>query len=273
MLNNVVFICISRNVHGTKMMDSDQEVTREPFENDGQDEGRSDNGSQVHSEGQNNDSLDDPKLQGDSDHSSSCDSAEDADYAKSFGIDLKSSKIQSAYERLIKSDCFKTTPDAKQRDATQKPVIKTSVTSDCIYHKGTFYQKGDIVAFCDQEDGLVYFAQIKGFLQDQFCEKSAAINWLVPIRPTSREFFDPGAYGIGLEDTQLRKLDCMTFVRHCPHDYYLNRFFHNPNAPSCSDGEQFETNYKKKGIDPAYIWTSMKPCSVPKIGPKDNSST
>ena len=250
-------------------MDSDQEVTREPFENDDNYEPESERGSEIDSGKEGLDSIDGREPDGgDRDDDSSRNSQDDVEYAKKFGIDLKSSKIQSAYERLISSNSFKSTSPKGHKIEESNPVIPTSATSDCIYHKGTFYQKGDIVALCDQEDGRVYFAQIKGFLQDQFCEKSAALNWLVPNRPTSRETFDPSAYEIGLEDNQLRKLDCMTFVRHCPHDYYVKKFFHQPELiPSCSNAsDNLEPTYSKKMRDQAYVWTSMGPCKVPEFG-------
>lgn len=275
-------------------MDHDQEVVREPFENNDDDD-------EVESLSSSHQPKFDDQLQDldtktidnnvdllfvqessdvDDDSSTSSASIEDVNFAKSFGIHLKSSKSQSAYERLMGSDHFESQQEQGANKST--PVIKTSITSDCIYHKGTFYQKGDIVALCDQDDGQVYFAQLTGFLQDQYCEKSASLNWLVPTRPTSRDFFEPSAYRIGLEDVQLRKLDCMTFVRHCPHDYYLRKFFQLANSKTddqlvgegCQDEDYaakstrqhtIETSYKKNAKDQAYIWTTMEPCRVPTI--------
>lgn len=259
-------------------MDED-EVTREPFEdqdNDEDDAGslagdhQSKYDSNVPEHGKHNDlETSDATLinQDEDDASSVC--AEDIDYAKTFGIQLRGSKIRTDYQRLMNSDLFdskesKAKSDATKADDKKEPAIKTSTTSDCIYHKGCFYQKGDIVALCDQDDGQVYFAQLTGFLQDQYCEKSASVNWLVPTRPTSRQSFDPSAYRIGLEDEQLRKLDCMTFVCRCPHDYYLRKFF-QPNSQAAELGESLETNYKKSNRNQTYIWTTMKPCSVPTI--------
>lgn len=278
----------------------EDEVTREPFEeqtNDDEDESacvsswrqpRYD--SQMNpdtDENQGLDTTDDTLVVQDGfdgDDSSSV-GEEDIEYAKSFGIHLKGSKSQAGYERLIQSDLFESGSQRTgvQTDNADKKelFIKTSITSDCIYHKGCFYQKGDIVALCDQDDGLIYFAQITGFLQDQYCEKSASVNWLVPIRPTSRKFFDPSAYKIGLEDVQLRKLDCMTFVRHCPHDYYIRKFFqtgevcdHAANSFSKQDdrGMKLDTNYKKNNKNQSYIWTTMRPCSVPTIETTEKSS-
>lgn len=244
-------------------MDSDQEVTREPFEDESHEEADSnDDGSPIHSDVEGSNSLREHEQEEDICESNT-DSEEDINYARSFGIDLKHSKSSKSYESLLNSKCFKQTIPNET-----KPVIETSFTSDCIYHKGTFYQKGDIVVMCDQEDGLTYFAQIRGFLQDQFCEKSASVNWLVPTRPTSRDSFDPSAYKIGLEDSQLRRLDCMTFVRHCPHDYFTRKFFHDCSDEQgySHDEESMTTSYPEKSKSQAYIWTSMKPSKVPKIG-------
>lgn len=305
-------------------MDNDQEVVREPFEDqrDDPDSGSPFSASshqpkydeQMYQDAQEgtmaeNDLLDkissssnvrhldepDGHYKDDDDDNSSIASASDVEFAKSYGINLKSSKSEQSYKRLMESVHFKSsagkgaeTPNADQQRLT-RPVLDSSVTSDCIYHKGTFYQKGDIVALCDQDDGQVYFAQLTGFLQDQYCEKSGSLRWLVPTRPTSRDFFDPSAYTIGLEDVQLRKLDCMTFVRHCPHDYYLRKFFssssslagadnaddailpaHNQQAAKSYSSQSnldhrplSSTSCSSKGQ--GYIWTTMETCRVPRI--------
>lgn len=265
-------------------MDSDEEVTREPFEQQQADEeeSTSDVSSTVanynqdpdHHPSEVNCSKDcrgGTALEEHVDSSSTADS-EDANFAESYGVNLRAHKRKrapsnSAYERLINSNQF------LRESSEAEPVIETSVTSDCIYHKGTFYQKGDIVAVCDQDDGQIYFAQLTGFLQDQYCEKSASLYWLVPIRATSRELFDPSAYEIGLEDIQLRKLDCMTFVRHCPHDYYWRKFLESAvsdNSKECIESKQQQVNTRvnrksKSNSDSSYIWTTMEPCAVPAI--------
>lgn len=290
-------------------MDSDQEVVREPFDDDrGNDsehsyEHESSPAQETHLDShtkhyavQEDDQSDDMELDNeqctnneDKDEADSVSSGsfvEDANFAQSFGIELKSKtkRNQTAYDKLVNSNqFFDSTKIAKQGvNGNTESMIKTSVTSDCIYHKGTFYQKGDIVALYDQDDGQVYFAQLTGFLQDQYCEKSAAINWLVPTRKTSRKFFDPSAYRLGLEDVQLRKLDCMTFIRHCPHDYYLRKFFQLTNEEQKNQGNKLNqqvtnlnqplacssTGYKRNK-EKAYIWTTMKPCPVPQIVPNN----
>lgn len=49
-------------------------------------------------------------------------------------------------------------------------------------------------------DGDTYYAQIRGFLTDQYCEKSACVSWLLPTKqsPPPEEAFDPATYIIGL---------------------------------------------------------------------------
>lgn len=49
------------------------------------------------------------------------------------------------------------------------------------------------------ENDDVYYAQIRGLLTDQYCEKSAVITWLLPTEesPPPNERFDPATYVIG----------------------------------------------------------------------------
>ena len=49
----------------------------------------------------------------------------------------------------------------------------------------------------DEQDGKPYYAQIRGFIQDQYCEKSAALTWLIPTLSSPRDQFDPASYIIG----------------------------------------------------------------------------
>lgn len=54
------------------------------------------------------------------------------------------------------------------------------------------------MSLMDEEDN-VYYAQIRGLLTDQYCEKSAVITWLLPTQesPPPSECFDPATYIIG----------------------------------------------------------------------------
>ena len=66
-----------------------------------------------------------------------------------------------------------------------------------------YYQVGDIVSLVDDE-GDVYYAQIRGFLQDQYYEKSAVITWLLPTSASSKEGFDPSTYILGRYTSELQ---------------------------------------------------------------------
>jgi hypothetical protein len=48
-------------------------------------------------------------------------------------------------------------------------------------------------------DGGLYYAQIRGLLTDQYCEKSCVVTWLLPTQasPNMEEGFDPATYIIG----------------------------------------------------------------------------
>lgn len=63
--------------------------------------------------------------------------------------------------------------------------------------QGVYYQIGDVVSVIDEQDGKPYYAQIRGFIQDQYCEKSAALTWLLPTLSSPRDHFDPASYIIG----------------------------------------------------------------------------
>lgn len=97
----------------------------------------------------------------------------------------------------------------------------TVVTSNSVFFKGTYMQIGDIVSMIDESSNK-YYAQIRGFLTDQYCEKSAAVTWLLPTNasPPPHEGFDPSTYIIGPEEDMPRKLEYMEFVMHAPSDYY-----------------------------------------------------
>ena len=63
--------------------------------------------------------------------------------------------------------------------------------------QGVYYQIGDVVSVVDEQDGKTYYAQIRGFIQDQYCEKSAALPWLIPTQASPKDCFDPASYIIG----------------------------------------------------------------------------
>lgn len=63
--------------------------------------------------------------------------------------------------------------------------------------QGSYLKAGDIVSVQDI-DGDVYFAQIRGLLIDQYCEKSAVLTWLVPTEQTDvSQGFDPLTFTYG----------------------------------------------------------------------------
>ncbi|XP_027395992.1 GATA zinc finger domain-containing protein 1 isoform X2 [Bos indicus] len=72
--------------------------------------------------------------------------------------------------------------------------VSTIITAESIFYKGVYYQIGDVVSVIDEQDGKPYYAQIRGFVQDQYCEKSAALTWLIPTLASPRDQFDPASY-------------------------------------------------------------------------------
>lgn len=129
----------------------------------------------------------------------------------------------------------------------------TPVTSDNIFFRGQYYQIGDIVSMQDM-DGGTYYAQIRGFLQDQYCEKSAVVTWLLPSSHSPVDSFDPSTYFLGPEEDIPRKLECMQFVCHAPSDYYRDPYSPYPTLTMKAEN--------------GFVWTRIGP-QIVKISQKD----
>ncbi|GBP56385.1 GATA zinc finger domain-containing protein 1 [Eumeta japonica] len=153
--------------------------------------------------------------------------------AKATGKGTRKSTRSTRYKLKTPAPPVKPTPPRgrgrrsifKRQPLKAPTATATVVTSDSIFYKGMYMQVGDIVSMIDVEGGTFY-AQIRGFLTDQYCEKSAVITWLLPTKasPPPEECFDPATYIIGRfagpEEDLPRKLDVMEFVMHAPSDYY-----------------------------------------------------
>lgn len=139
-----------------------------------------------------------------------------------------------------------------RRGLFKRPPVKapnstaTPVTGDCLFFNGMYFQVGDIVALEDDE-GNTYYAQLRGFLTDQYCEKSAAITWLLPTisSPPPNKLFDPATYILGPEEEITRKLECMEFIMHAPSDYYKARSTPYPLV--------------HPPLEKGYVWSNLEP--------------
>ncbi|XP_075995455.1 GATA zinc finger domain-containing protein 1 [Genypterus blacodes] len=134
--------------------------------------------------------------------------------------------------------------------------VATIITSESVFYKGVYYQTGDVIKVTDEEDGKPYYAQIRGFVQDQYCEKSAALTWLIPTQASPKDQFDPGTYIVGPEEDLPRKMEYLEFVCHAPSEYFKSRSSPFPTIP----------NRPEK----AYIWTHIGP--TPAITVKESVS-
>ncbi|KTF81466.1 hypothetical protein cypCar_00048555 [Cyprinus carpio] len=124
-----------------------------------------------------------------------------------------------------------------------------------MFYKGVYYQIGDVIKVTDEDDGKPYYAQIRGFVQDQYCEKSAALTWLIPTQTSPRDRFDPATYivgtflfqflNVGPEEDLPRKMEYLEFVCHAPSEYFKSRSCPFPTLPVRPE----------KG----YIWTHIGP--------------
>ncbi|XP_069688220.1 GATA zinc finger domain-containing protein 1 [Periplaneta americana] len=135
-----------------------------------------------------------------------------------------------------------------KKTCTKAPAsVSTPITSDYVFYKGSYFQIGDIVSMRDVDGGL-YYAQIRGLLTDQYCEKSCVVTWLLPTQasPNTEDGFDPATYIIGPEEDIPRKLECVEFVMHAPSDYFKAR--NTPFPPVNVDSN-----------DSSFIWTRLPP--------------
>ncbi|KXJ28303.1 GATA zinc finger domain-containing protein 1 [Exaiptasia diaphana] len=104
--------------------------------------------------------------------------------------------------------------------------VATVVASDRLYFKNVLYQVGDVVSVEDI-DGDIYFAQIRGFLQDEFAQKSAVITWLIPT-VSNPSHFDPAIFLPGPEEDVPRPMECLEFVCRAPSDLFKAHRDHSP---------------------------------------------
>ncbi|XP_015918497.1 GATA zinc finger domain-containing protein 1 [Parasteatoda tepidariorum] len=127
--------------------------------------------------------------------------------------------------------------------------VATPVTAEAMFFKGTYFQVGDVVSCVDFITNKVYYAQIRGLLQDQYCEKSAVITWLLPTTHSPKGRFDPATYIIGPEEDIPRKLEYFEFVCHAPSEYYQAKTSPYPVVPLKPES--------------GFIWTRLGPRIVP----------
>ncbi|XP_059489524.1 GATA zinc finger domain-containing protein 1-like isoform X2 [Neocloeon triangulifer] len=160
----------------------------------------------------------------------------DADGAAGNDTGLATPQPTRKSSRSTRSTLSHSNPYAYPRPVVSKPKEKKSVVRNVptysspapvlklttrVRHKGSYIKMGDIVSVRGH-DGGIYYAQIRGLLEDQYCEKSAALTWLLPSKdsPPPERGFDPDTYIIGMEEDVPRSLESMEFVMHAPSDYF-----------------------------------------------------
>ncbi|KOB75228.1 GATA zinc finger domain containing protein 1, partial [Operophtera brumata] len=121
----------------------------------------------------------------------------------------------------ICNECYLSSAASKELRTEIKSEDDRRDDEESAHSPAPYMQVGDIVSVLDV-DGGTYYAQLRGFLTDQYCEKSAVLTWLLPTRasPPPDKCFDPATYIIGPEEELPRKLECMEWVMHAPADYY-----------------------------------------------------
>ncbi|XP_063422582.1 GATA zinc finger domain-containing protein 1-like [Mytilus trossulus] len=162
----------------------------------------------------------------------------------------KSSRIKPSKHKFISATRALATKGRSRRVVFKKSqplkaptAVATVVTGESVFHDGMYYQVGDVVSLVDH-DLSVYYAQIRGFMQDQYNEKSAVISWLLPTQNSREGNFDPTTYIMGPEEDLPRSMEYMEFVCHAPSEYF-----------KCSSGPYPTVSQKP---DLCYIWTTTE---------------
>ncbi|VDL35435.1 unnamed protein product [Hymenolepis diminuta] len=119
-----------------------------------------------------------------------------------------------------------TNSKSKSRRQLLKSIpLKISPPKPCIrletryFHRGIWYQIGDIVSLIDIEGGE-YYAQIRTFIIDSHEDAHVVLTWLVPTVEATRGKFEASKYVIGMEEDVPRRIECVAFYAHCPSDYF-----------------------------------------------------
>uniref|UniRef100_A0A915HMY4 GATA zinc finger domain-containing protein 1 n=1 Tax=Romanomermis culicivorax TaxID=13658 RepID=A0A915HMY4_ROMCU len=101
-----------------------------------------------------------------------------------------------------------------QRSTCREVVETKTVTS--LWHNGSILKLDDIIRAMDETDNLYYYAQIRGLVRDGFCNRFAALTWLLPKRPfapyESSTRFDRSHFVLGPEDETLYDLNALEYV-------------------------------------------------------------
>lgn len=162
----------------------------------------------------------------------------------------KSSRIKPSKHKFISATRALATKGRSRRVVFKKSqplkaptAVATVVTGESVFHDGMYYQVGDVVSLVDH-DLSVYYAQIRGFMQDQYNEKSAVISWLLPTQNSQEGNFDPTTYIMGPEEDLPRSMEYMEFVCHAPSEYF-----------KCTSGPYPTVSQKP---DLCYIWTTTE---------------
>lgn len=165
------------------------------------------------------------------------------------GAVRKSARLKPSKYRFKQSLRSLATKGKNRRVIFKKNPIKAPtavasvITRQSVTHAGQYYQLGDVVSVIDEDDGHVYYAQLCGFLQDQYMELSAVITWLLPTLASPPDKFDPATFILGPSEEFPRSMDIFEFVCHAPSEY-----FRAHSAPY---------NVQPVKPDVGFVWTSL----------------
>ena len=170
---------------------------------------------------------------------------------KSKKVNTRSSKGKGRRtifkKKPVKSLSATATPTTSERVYFKGELRPHCVLDDNLVCPGQYFSKGDIVSVVNLEDDDIYYAQLRGFLTDQFSDKYGVISWLLPTTnsPPPNQGFHPATYILGPEEDVPRNLEVFTFVMRAPDDYFYNR-----RAPYKTDNLPADSNFTSVRLGP-----------------------
>eukprot|EP00794_Sanderia_malayensis_P003387 gene3387-3877_t len=121
----------------------------------------------------------------------------------------------------------------KRKPEKSVTVTGSVISSKSIHYQGLLFKEGDVVSITDVS-GEKYYAQLRGFLQDIYLNKSAAITWLLPTVPNPSKF-DPAIFLPGPDEDTPRPMECFEFVSRAPSNLFKMKTSYPPYSRTRAD--------------------------------------
>ncbi|VDK57294.1 unnamed protein product [Anisakis simplex] len=132
---------------------------------------------------------------------------------------IKTNRSSTSHHASVNKYVNRRTSLFKSNRPVKAPSSRATIrTHDSIWDsEGRLIQLGDIVSIVDDEDGLPYFAQIRGIITDTHGDQCVVLNWLIPTDTAfDAHQFDAQHFAHAISDDNLYPLEVCTFIQTAP---------------------------------------------------------